>query len=193
MFCLRRNNWRPFRPITNLYWLHYLMEKLLHETSYPRRDPDSQAVQSELAALHDSVLSGAYDSATGLVSSSFYFDTCRIEWWVKLHLLLCLSFLAPSSPLSALPPSVAFNESSPLFLFLLFLCVFVHTCVKSTYSVQSRAIAASQIQFNCINANKKVLLFVSPVCTLFCLVWYKYIGYLTGITQIEHQNLSLRL
>ncbi|CUT99569.1 serine:threonine protein kinase haspin [Echinococcus multilocularis] len=38
------NNWRPFRPITNLYWLHYIMEKLLTETSYPRRDPDSQAV-----------------------------------------------------------------------------------------------------------------------------------------------------
>nr|CDS18833.1 serine:threonine protein kinase haspin [Echinococcus granulosus] len=73
------NNWRPFRPITNLYWLHYLMEKLLTETSYPRRDPDSQAVQSELAALHDSVLSGSYDSAMRLVRSSFYFDTCRIE------------------------------------------------------------------------------------------------------------------
>lgn len=55
------------------------MEKLLNETSYPRRDPDSQAVQSELAALHDSVLSGSYDSAMRLVRSSFYFDTCRIE------------------------------------------------------------------------------------------------------------------
>ncbi|KAM7538864.1 hypothetical protein Aperf_G00000047394 [Anoplocephala perfoliata] len=73
------NDWRPFRPITNLYWLHYLMDKLLHETSYPRRDPDGQAVQSELAALRDNVLSGAYDSAMNLVRSSFYFDNCRIE------------------------------------------------------------------------------------------------------------------
>nr|VZI07212.1 unnamed protein product [Spirometra erinaceieuropaei] len=39
------NNWRPFRPITNLYWLNYLMDKLLNQTSYPRRDPDSSAIE----------------------------------------------------------------------------------------------------------------------------------------------------
>ncbi|CAL8090555.1 unnamed protein product [Calicophoron daubneyi] len=72
------NDWRPFHPITNLYWLHYLMGKLLNETSYPRRDPDSQPVESELRALYDIILSSNYKSATQLVSSSFYFDTCRI-------------------------------------------------------------------------------------------------------------------
>lgn len=73
-----RNDWRPFRPLTNLYWLHYLMGKLLQETSYPRRDPDSQAVESEVRALHDMVLTGNYKSTSQLVDSSFYFDPCRI-------------------------------------------------------------------------------------------------------------------
>ncbi|BHF75068.1 Serine/threonine-protein kinase haspin [Sparganum proliferum] len=73
------NNWRPFRPITNLYWLNYLMDKLLNQTSYPRRDPDSSAIESELTALRDTVLSGSYRSATQLVNLSFYFDTCRID------------------------------------------------------------------------------------------------------------------
>ncbi|CAH8590776.1 unnamed protein product [Schistosoma turkestanicum] len=73
-----RNDWRPFHPSSNLYWLHYLMGKLLNETSYPRRDPDSQPVESELRALYDMILAGGYKSATQLVSSSFYFDTCRI-------------------------------------------------------------------------------------------------------------------
>ncbi|KAH8863390.1 Serine/threonine-protein kinase haspin [Schistosoma japonicum] len=72
------NDWRPFHPISNLYWLHYLMGKLLNETSYPRRDPDSQPVESELRALYDIILAGDYKSATQLVSSSFYFDSCRI-------------------------------------------------------------------------------------------------------------------
>ncbi|XP_018653970.1 hypothetical protein Smp_191870, partial [Schistosoma mansoni] len=54
------------------------MGKLLNETSYPRRDPDSQPVESELRALYDMVLAGDYNSATQLVSSSFYFDSCRI-------------------------------------------------------------------------------------------------------------------
>ncbi|CAH8656026.1 unnamed protein product [Schistosoma rodhaini] len=72
------NDWRPFHPSSNLYWLHYLMGKLLNETSYPRRDPDSQPVESELRALYDMVLAGDYNSATQLVSSSFYFDSCRI-------------------------------------------------------------------------------------------------------------------
>ncbi|CAH8637526.1 unnamed protein product [Heterobilharzia americana] len=34
---INRNDWRPFHPVSNLYWLHYLMGKLLNETSYPRR------------------------------------------------------------------------------------------------------------------------------------------------------------
>ncbi|TPP63068.1 Serine/threonine-protein kinase haspin [Fasciola gigantica] len=72
------NDWRPFHPRTNLYWLHYLMGKLLNETSYPRRDPDSQPVESELRALYDMVLTNNYRSATHLVSTCFYFDTCRI-------------------------------------------------------------------------------------------------------------------
>ncbi|OON15201.1 hypothetical protein X801_09000 [Opisthorchis viverrini] len=75
---LNGNDWRPFHPLTNLYWLHYLMGKLLNETSYPRRDPDSQPVESELRALYDMVLTSNYKSAMELVSSSFYFDTCRI-------------------------------------------------------------------------------------------------------------------
>ncbi|CAH8629791.1 unnamed protein product [Schistosoma guineensis] len=78
---MRKNNgndWRPFHPSSNLYWLHYLMGKLLNETSYPRRDPDSQPVESELRALYDMILAGDYNSATQLVSSSFYFDACRI-------------------------------------------------------------------------------------------------------------------
>ncbi|KAF5400816.1 Serine/threonine-protein kinase haspin [Paragonimus heterotremus] len=75
---LNGNDWRPFNPVTNLYWLHYLMGKLLNETSYPRRDPDSQPVESELRALYDMVLTSSYKSAMELVSSSFYFDTCRI-------------------------------------------------------------------------------------------------------------------
>ncbi|KAA3674167.1 serine/threonine-protein kinase haspin, partial [Paragonimus westermani] len=75
---LNGNDWRPFNPVTNLYWLHYLMGKLLNETSYPRRDPDSQPVESELRALYDMVLTSNYKSAVELVSSSFYFDTCRI-------------------------------------------------------------------------------------------------------------------
>ncbi|VDO03386.1 unnamed protein product [Rodentolepis nana] len=73
------NNWRPFKPITNLYWLHYLMGKLIHESLFPRRDPDGKAVQSELAALRDNVLSGDYDSTMSLVRNSFFFDSCRIE------------------------------------------------------------------------------------------------------------------
>ena len=65
--------------VVSPYWLHYLLGKLLHETSHPHRHPDSQAVQSELAVLHDSVLSGVYDTVSGLVASSFYLDICRIE------------------------------------------------------------------------------------------------------------------
>ncbi|CAH8637238.1 unnamed protein product [Schistosoma margrebowiei] len=78
---MRKNNgndWRPFHPSSNLYWLHYLMGKLLNETSYPRRDPDSQPVESELRALYNVILSGDYNSITQLVSSSLYFDACRI-------------------------------------------------------------------------------------------------------------------
>ncbi|VDL60479.1 unnamed protein product [Hymenolepis diminuta] len=73
------NNWRPFKPITNLYWVHYLMDKLIRESLFPRRDPDGKAVQSELAALRDNVLSGDYDSTMSLVRNSFFFDSCRIE------------------------------------------------------------------------------------------------------------------
>ncbi|PAA72154.1 hypothetical protein BOX15_Mlig015665g1 [Macrostomum lignano] len=65
------DDWRKFNPRTNLMWLHYLLDKLLTSTVFPRRDPDSLAVQSELAALHDCLLS--YDSCQQLVRENFYF------------------------------------------------------------------------------------------------------------------------
>ncbi|KAL5965421.1 Serine/threonine-protein kinase haspin [Taenia solium] len=67
------NKWRPFRPITNLYWLHYLMEKLLNETSYPRRDPDSQAAPTTpLRALcaHPSISIPVESNKISLISNS---------------------------------------------------------------------------------------------------------------------------
>ncbi|VDQ04537.1 unnamed protein product [Trichobilharzia regenti] len=73
-----RDNWRRFNPVSNLYWLHYLMGKLLNETKYPRHDPDSNAIESELRTLYEGILSGNYTSAAQLVHSNFYFDSCRI-------------------------------------------------------------------------------------------------------------------
>ncbi|CAH8869169.1 unnamed protein product [Trichobilharzia szidati] len=52
-----RDDWRAFNPMSNLYWLHYLMGKLLNETKYPRHDPDSDAVESELRTLYEVILS----------------------------------------------------------------------------------------------------------------------------------------
>nr|CAH8869086.1 unnamed protein product [Trichobilharzia regenti] len=72
------DNWRRFNPVSNLYWLHYLMGKLLNETKYPRHDPDSNAIESELRTLYEGILSGNYTSAAQLVHSNFYFDSCRI-------------------------------------------------------------------------------------------------------------------
>jgi hypothetical protein len=48
------NDWRSFKPKTNLMWLHYLCDKLLHEVKIcARGDTHFEAIYSELVALEE--------------------------------------------------------------------------------------------------------------------------------------------
>lgn len=70
-FC--RNNWETFNPKSNVWWLHYLTDKLLRRKQYTRNTKNDQAIFREMRLLLKEMPN--YSSACELVTCSEFFSS----------------------------------------------------------------------------------------------------------------------
>lgn len=64
------NDWEKFSPKTNVFWLHYLLDKLLNSKKYSSRSKVHKTALNSLHHLFQNVLK--FDSATHFVSSELF-------------------------------------------------------------------------------------------------------------------------
>ena len=70
-----KNEWKQFYPKTNIFWLHYLENKLEHSVKYKNKKSKTHRNKlSELRNLRDNILS--FDSAKDFIS---WYHTKSIE------------------------------------------------------------------------------------------------------------------
>ncbi|XP_022339342.2 uncharacterized protein LOC111134522 [Crassostrea virginica] len=69
---LNRNDWKAFHAQTNVFWLHYLADKLIRGKRYKRNTKKDQALLRELRNFSKDMLE--YTSACDLIVSSEFFS-----------------------------------------------------------------------------------------------------------------------
>lgn len=71
-FICCRNDWKAFHAQTNVFWLHYLADKLIRGKRYKRNTKKDQALLRELRNFSKDMLE--YTSACDLIVSSEFFS-----------------------------------------------------------------------------------------------------------------------
>ena len=66
-----RNDWSAFHPKTNIFWLHYVGDKLIRSKRYKRNSKEDQKEFRRFRNLVKDMLQ--YSSACDLVTSAEYF------------------------------------------------------------------------------------------------------------------------
>lgn len=63
-----RNQWSSFKPKTNIYWLHYVLDKMCKTVHYKKTSTNVHRIGlSNLSKMYDSIL--LFDSAKSLAES----------------------------------------------------------------------------------------------------------------------------
>lgn len=68
-----RNNWEAFHAQTNVFWLHYLADKLIRAKRYKRNTKKDQGLLREFRNFAKDMLE--HTSACDLISSSDFFTS----------------------------------------------------------------------------------------------------------------------
>lgn len=66
------NNWERYCPYTNVLWIHYIMNKLLYETTYKRRDQNCRNIMEQFQTTYDKLLS--FKSANDILEDCSFFS-----------------------------------------------------------------------------------------------------------------------
>jgi len=73
-----QNDWQKFCPKTNVFWLHYLLDKLIKAKKYTHRSKQHKTAFSILQDLFEKVLN--YESATNFVNSKLFKQYLKEEF-----------------------------------------------------------------------------------------------------------------
>jgi hypothetical protein len=68
-----RNRWGPYHPYTNILWMHYLCDKLLHSKRYTENDRGHRDALKQLRTAYNNLLD--YGSAAHFVSEDELFTS----------------------------------------------------------------------------------------------------------------------
>ena len=68
-----RNQWEAYKPYTNVQWLHYLCDKLIHHKRFQETDRSHRDSLKRLRQTHSDLLQ--YSSAAHFVLEDVLFDS----------------------------------------------------------------------------------------------------------------------